>query len=159
MPRPSETQVFFIYRTAFGNVSIASDGAAVTRVALGEQALGGRRKPDELTNRCANQIVEYLAGKRTVFDLPVLYRGTDFQNAVWDAVRNIPYAQTRTNRDVAEAIGKAGSYRMVGAAVRQNPLAIIVPAHRVVPANGRVDASDPHSRAAAALRALEQAHA
>lgn len=156
MPRHPESQVFFTYKMPFGSVTIAADGRSVTRVVLGERDMGPKREPSALTNECASQLVEYLSGKRTVFDLPISHDGSEFQAEVWEAIRRIPYAQTRTNREIAEAIGKPGSYRMVGSAVKQNPLAILIPAHRVVPASGHVDKSDPHALLRAAFRDLER---
>lgn len=159
MPPHAESLVFFTYKMPFGSVTIASNGAHVTGVALGAQDWKGRREPDALTNACANQIVEYLSGKRTVFDLPLHHGGSAFQGEVWEAVCGIPYSQTRTNREIATSLGRPSSYRMVGAAVRQNPLAIVVPTHRVVPASGRASATDARARLEAALRELEQRYA
>ncbi len=156
MPLHAESSVFFTYKMPFGSLTIASDGAHVTQVALGALSLTARHQADALTNQCANQIVEYLSGKRTVFDLPVRMNGSTFQQDVWEAVRNVPYSQTRTNREIAASIGKPGSYRMVGSAVKHNPLAIVVPTHRIVAASGRANASDARSRVEAALRELER---
>lgn len=152
-------RVFYPYRMPFGKVTIASDGRSVTQVALGEVSLEGTREPDALTNECANQLVEYLSGKRAVFDVAISYEGSEFQRRVWDAVRAIPYSHTRTSRELAEAIGRPESYRMVGAALRQNPLVILIPCHRVVAANGHVDKKDTHARLKAAFRELEQKYA
>lgn len=159
MTHDAERHVFYTYRMPFGKVTIASDGTSITRVVLGEEPLGGSFAPDALTNGCANQLVEYLSGKRAVFDVPISYAGTDFQRRVWDAVRAIPYSHTRTSRELAEAIGRPGSYRMVGAAVRQNPLVILIPAHRVVASSGHVNKSDAHAKLRAAFRELEQKYA
>lgn len=154
-----ENRVFFTYRMPFGKITVASDGSSIVRVALGQARFEGRMESTALTNDCANQLVEYLAGKRTVFDVPISYDGTDFQNKVWDAICEIPYSYTRTSKELAESIGLPGSYRMVGAAVRQNPLVVLVPAHRVVPAGGRIDKGDEHARLRAAFRDLERKHA
>ncbi len=159
MTHDAERHVFYTYRMPFGKVTIASDGTSITRVVLGEEPLGGSFAPDALTNGCANQLVEYLSGKRAVFDVPISYAGTDFQRRVWDAVRAIPYSHTRTSRELAEAIGRPGSYRMVGTAVRQNPLVILIPAHRVVTSSGHVNKSDAHAKLRAAFRELEQKYA
>ena len=81
--------------------------------------------------------MEYLAGKRTAFTVAYAPAGTDFQLRVWQAVANIPYGQTRTTREIAATIGAADAYRAVGAAVRKSPLAILIPAHRIVSATGK----------------------
>lgn len=80
--------------------------------------------------------MEYLAGKRAVFDVALDPRGTAFEQQVWAYVRTIPYGQTRTPRQVAEAIGHAGAWRAVGMAAAKNPLPVFIPTHRVVSASG-----------------------
>jgi methylated-DNA-[protein]-cysteine S-methyltransferase len=82
------------------------------------------------------QVTEYCAGERTEFDIECAARGTDFQRAVWDALRDIPYGETRSYADVARAIGRPQAARGVGAANAANPIGLIVPCHRVIGANG-----------------------
>ncbi len=80
---------------------------------------------------------EYFKGQAP--HLPALdLRGTDFQKRVWRALLEIPWGETRTYGDLAEALGKPGASRAVGAANGQNPVAILVPCHRVVAAGGRL---------------------
>lgn len=146
----SDAPTFYTYPTAFGPVTIGADGNAVTAVVLGDAALPGKRRPSAVTSQCATEIMEYLAGKRTAFTVPCAPTGTPFQRSVWEAVARIPYGQTRTARDIAATLGAPGTYRAVGAAMKKSPLAIVVPAHRVVTATGK-----PASPQAAALLALE----
>jgi methylated-DNA-[protein]-cysteine S-methyltransferase len=82
------------------------------------------------------QLREYFAGERRVFDLPLSPRGTEMQRAVWRALCDIPYGATRSYGQVAAAVGRPTASRAVGAANGQNPIAIIVPCHRVIGANG-----------------------
>jgi len=84
----------------------------------------------------AVQIVEYLEGKRRTFDLALDLRGTAFQQAVWRALVAIAYGETRSYAEVARAIGKPNAVRAVGAANGANPLALVVPCHRVIAADG-----------------------
>ncbi len=128
----------YVYTTVIGPVTIASNGAAITHVAFGARELPGAFAPSELTNRAANQLQEYLAGKRTAFDLPLAPEGTPFQQRVWKALQNIPYGQTRSYADVAAAIGSPRATRAVGGANNRNPIAIVIPCHRVVGANGKL---------------------
>lgn len=86
--------------------------------------------------RLENQLDEYFAGTRTAFDVPLLHPGTDFQLRVWQALRDIPYGQTRNYGDVARKIGKPGAARAVGMANSSNRIAIIIPCHRVIAAGG-----------------------
>ncbi|XP_074839346.1 methylated-DNA--protein-cysteine methyltransferase-like [Carettochelys insculpta] len=79
----------------------------------------------------------YFAAERTALDgLEVRLGGTDFQRSVWTALRRIPWGQTRSYRDLAEMIGKPTAMRAVGLANGQNPIAIVVPCHRVIGADG-----------------------
>lgn len=129
-------QNYFVYKTPAGPVTIASNGSALIGLLIGEHQLNGENKPNEVTNRAANQLQEYFAGKRTTFDVPLALQGTEFQKQVWEALRDIPYGETRSYRDIAEVIGSPKAYRAVGSANNRNPIHIIVPCHRVIGANG-----------------------
>jgi methylated-DNA-[protein]-cysteine S-methyltransferase len=84
----------------------------------------------------SNELSEYFAGHRKKFDFPLDLRGTDFQLACWNALLAIPYGETRSYADIARAIGKATAFRAVGMANNRNPIAIVVPCHRVIAADG-----------------------
>ncbi|MGY1602334.1 methylated-DNA--[protein]-cysteine S-methyltransferase [Geodermatophilus sp. SYSU D00815] len=84
----------------------------------------------------AAQVEEYFAGQREAFDLPLRPRGSDFELAVWRELRRIPYGETRSYGAVAAAVGEPGGAQAVGLACGRNPLAIVVPCHRVVGADG-----------------------
>ena len=79
---------------------------------------------------------DYFAGRLQRFTLPLAPRGTTFQQAVWQALYDIPYGETRSYGDIARAIGKPNAVRAVGAANGRNPLSIIIPCHRVIGQNG-----------------------
>ncbi len=92
-----------------------------------------------LLREAKRQIDEYMTGRRDVFRLPVRPEGgTDFRRAVWRALCDIPYGETRTYADVARAVGRPRAARAVGAACHCNPVAIVVPCHRVVGSSGRL---------------------
>ncbi len=92
-----------------------------------------------LLREAKRQIDEYLTGRRRTFRLPVrLEGGTEFRRAVWQALCDIPYGETRTYADVARAVGRPRAARAVGAACHCNPVAIVVPCHRVVGSGGRL---------------------
>lgn len=82
------------------------------------------------------QLNEYFAGTRTCFDLPLQPEGREFEKRVWQALRRIPYGQTRSYLEIAKAIGSPKACRAVGAANSRNPLPIVVPCHRVIGAGG-----------------------
>lgn len=84
----------------------------------------------------AEQFSAYFAGRLQTFELPLAARGTEFQQQVWLALTQIPYGQTRSYADIADIIGKPRAVRAVGAANGRNPLAIIVPCHRVIGRDG-----------------------
>jgi O-6-methylguanine DNA methyltransferase len=82
------------------------------------------------------ELNEYFAGQRRQFDFPLDLRGTDFQLACWKALLTIPYGETRSYADIARAVGKPNAFRAVGMANNRNPIAIVVPCHRVIAADG-----------------------
>jgi len=82
------------------------------------------------------ELNDYFAGKRREFSLPLDLRGTDFQLACWRALLEIPYGETRSYRDIAQAIGHSHAYRAVGMSNNRNPVAIVVPCHRVIASSG-----------------------
>jgi O-6-methylguanine DNA methyltransferase len=82
------------------------------------------------------ELKEYFAGERREFSLPLDLRGTEFQLACWRALLEIPYGETRSYRDIAEAIGHPRACRAVGMSNNRNPVAIVVPCHRVIAASG-----------------------
>jgi methylated-DNA-[protein]-cysteine S-methyltransferase len=86
--------------------------------------------------RVREQLAAYFAGERKAFDLPLAPEGTAFQCAVWRALGEIPFGETRSYAEIAKGIGKPSASRAVGAANGRNPVAIIVPCHRVVGADG-----------------------
>jgi O-6-methylguanine DNA methyltransferase len=106
---------------------------------LRRNAPGAELKSGFAPNRDAiQQIREYLEGKRSVFDLALDLRGTDFQRRVWRALLGIPYGETRSYVELARAIGAPTAARAVGAANGANPVALVVPCHRVVATGGKL---------------------
>ena len=94
------------------------------------------RRVDYGFQEAAGQLGEYFAGQRRRFTLRMRPEGSDFQRRVWQVVAAIPYGQTRTYGQLAEAVGRPDRIRAVGAANGRNPLAIVVPCHRVVAGDG-----------------------
>ncbi len=84
----------------------------------------------------ARQLAEYFSGRRKVFSLPLSPEGTEYQKNIWAVLRDIPYGETRTYKQVAQAAGRPGSCRAVGTACHRNPIAILIPCHRVIGSNG-----------------------
>ena len=118
-----------------GTIWLEANDGGITRVAF-----AGKAEDDTascaLLDEAARQLREYLDGSRRDFDLPLSLHGTPFQIAVWAALRQIPYGEVRSYGDIARAIGKPGAARAVGMANHRNPIAIIIPCHRVIGADG-----------------------
>ena len=143
---------YFTYATVHGPLTVRATGRGVAEIVFDQVKLQGAFTASELTNTAATQIQEYLAGKRRDFDVPLDISGSAFQQAVWAEVCAVPYGETRTAADIAAAMGKPGSHRSVGTAVRQNPLAPIVPTQRVLAPS----ATSKQVKILRALQALEQ---
>ena len=122
-----------------------------------ERYVPERRCVDEIgPNRAAiEQILEYLASERTHFDVPLDLRGTPFQRAVWDALLEIPYGESRSYADVARAVGRPKAQRAVGSANSANPVSLIVPCHRVIAADGSLGGYGGGQELKARLLAME----
>lgn len=94
--------------------------------------------PGDGCGEVVRQVEEFFAGRRTAFDLPLAPEGTEFQQRVWAALREIPYGETVGYGELADRIGRPGAARAVGRANATNPIAVVVPCHRVVGADGRL---------------------
>jgi O-6-methylguanine DNA methyltransferase len=106
---------------------------------LARSARGARHEQAYAPNRDAiRQVVEYLEGKRSDFDIPLDLRGTPFQRSVWNALLEIPYGVTRSYADVARAVHNPNAVRAVGTANGTNPIPLVVPCHRVIATGGKL---------------------
>lgn len=86
--------------------------------------------------QCCKELDEYFAGKRKDFDVKISFAGTLFQNRVWQELSKIPYGKTISYADLAKATGRPKAYRAAGSANGKNPIAIIIPCHRVIASDG-----------------------
>jgi methylated-DNA-[protein]-cysteine S-methyltransferase len=121
--------------TPIGSLRLVRDEAGLTSVDF----VGGRseaRSTDALLLDAATQLQAYFAGGLERFELPLSPHGTEFQRRVWSAVAAIPYGTTTTYSAIAAELGMPAACRAVGAANGRNPLAIVVPCHRVIGASG-----------------------
>jgi methylated-DNA-[protein]-cysteine S-methyltransferase len=116
----------------------ADDDGAVTGVHLPGRhpKTTGWQRDDALLEPARRQLGEYFAGERTAFDLPLRPAGAPFQRRVWEALQRIPYGETASYGEIAREIGHPGAARAVGAANGRNPIAIVVPCHRVIGSSG-----------------------
>ena len=125
----------YTYETGLGSVTFIEEDGALLAISM-QRSLEGVEKETSLTKEAYTQLSEYLKGKRKTFDLPFKMRGTQFQLQVWNALLDIPYGETRSYKQIAEAIGNPKAVRAVGMANNRNPLLIIVPCHRIIGKNG-----------------------
>lgn len=130
----------FFYPTDIGKIGIEENGAAITKLYFSREdaLLTAVLNETELLKKAGTQLQEYFAGKRKSFDLPLAPEGTPFQPKVWKALLEIPYGETRSYGDIARNIGQEKASRAVGMANNKNPIAIIIPCHRVVGSNGKL---------------------
>lgn len=118
-----------------GLVAILWEDDDPARVPLGPIAA---RHDHPVLVETARQLGEYFAGGRTVFDVPLDFRGTAFQKQVWAQLLAIPFGETRSYGQIAHAVGRPTASRAVGAANGRNPISIIAPCHRVVGSTGKL---------------------
>lgn len=125
-------------KTPIGRIGLVENGSSLTHLFFeGEKGpVGAKENETDLLVRASLQLEEYFNGHRLVFDLPLAPFGTEFQRLVWGELMKIKYGQKKTYGQVAEAIGHALAFRAVGQANNRNPIAIIIPCHRVIGAGG-----------------------
>lgn len=124
-----------IYACPFGFFRIVEDEGKVIVIDVVKEK-EGEASPSAVTDEAAQELTEYLSGRRKVFTIPYEFRGTPFQLQVWRELAKVPYGTTTTYKKLAEAIGRPGAYHAVGGAVGKNPLSILIPCHRVIGTNG-----------------------
>ncbi|WP_055563418.1 methylated-DNA--[protein]-cysteine S-methyltransferase [Streptomyces atriruber] len=125
----------------YGPLTLVATDGVLSGLYMTEQ----RHRPPEETfgdrdpapfGEVISQLDAYFAGELTEFDVPLRLDGTPFQRTVWHGLQQIPYGETRTYGELAEALGKPNASRAVGLANGKNPIGVIVPCHRVIGANG-----------------------
>jgi methylated-DNA-[protein]-cysteine S-methyltransferase len=99
-------------------------------------APGERNDANQWMDQAVREFRAYFAGKLRVFQVPLDMEGTEFQLSVWNALTRIPFGETRSYAQIAQTVGRPNAVRAVGAANGANPVAIIVPCHRVIGSNG-----------------------
>lgn len=125
------------YQTIIGNIEITEEAGYIIGVNFNRES-NIVDKETELIKETNKQINEYLEGKRKIFDVPIKMQGTEFQKSAWKELTKIPYGETRNYKQIAEGIGNPKASRAVGMANHNNPIAIIVPCHRVIGSNNKL---------------------
>lgn len=115
-------------------------------------------KSNAVSELAAQQLIDYFAGKRKKFDLPLAPKGTEFQQQVWRQLKQVKYGDTASYIDIATAINKPKASRAVGAANGKNPISIVIPCHRIVGSNGTLTGYAGGLDRKSFLLSLEQSH-
>lgn len=120
----------------FGSIWLDADEAGLTTVSFYDIH---NHITNRFTMQAASELEEYFSGNRTVFTVPLsIQRGTVFQQNVWSALKTIPFGETRSYLEIAQAIHSPKAVRAIGQANSKNPLPIIIPCHRVIGKNGKL---------------------
>jgi methylated-DNA-[protein]-cysteine S-methyltransferase len=121
-----------------GYLHLFSDGKNITRIDFADEELKEQRSC-ELLETAKNQLHEYFANTRQTFNLPLLPSGTEFQKKIWDILLQIEFSETKSYEWVSLQHGNKKAIRAVGQAIGKNPIAIIIPCHRVIRETGAVE--------------------
>jgi methylated-DNA-[protein]-cysteine S-methyltransferase len=131
-----------IIDSPIGALTLAGDGPVLKHLRMVDQTYEPDRADWTLDDRAfpdaVEQLAAYFAGELQQFELRLEFEGTPFQRNVWNALRTIPYGETRSYGEIAQQIGNPTAFRAVGLANGHNPIAVVVPCHRVIGANGNL---------------------
>lgn len=120
----------------FGFIWLDADNEGLTAISFFEII---EHRTNSYTEQAAIELTEYFSGKRTSFTVPLSFHsGTTFQRKVWEALYQIPYGETRSYLDIAQAVDSPKAVRAIGQANSKNPIPIIIPCHRVIGKNGKL---------------------
>lgn len=124
----------YSYDTIIGKIFIAEKNGFIAQVSFKE--ISAEKKETALIKKTYLELAEYFNGKRQIFNVPLSPEGTPFQKKVWEELKKIPYGQTATYKEIAKGIDNEKACRAVGMANNKNPIAVIIPCHRVIGSNG-----------------------
>lgn len=124
-------------KSQFGFLILRSNGESLTEVSFADDELQEQKQCEVLEN-CSNQLQRYFSGELMNFDLPLAPDGTEFQQRVWAELQKIPFGETITYMDLAVRLGDPKCIRAAGTANGKNPIAIIIPCHRVIGAGNKL---------------------
>jgi methylated-DNA-[protein]-cysteine S-methyltransferase len=125
------------YQSPLGNLILRSDGTAIEEVLFAESE-NQEQKSCDILEKCKAQLMNYFAGTTESFDLELQPKGTPFQQKVWKELLQIPYGETITYFELSKRLGDTKAIRAVGTANGRNPIAIIIPCHRVIGAGNKL---------------------
>jgi methylated-DNA-[protein]-cysteine S-methyltransferase len=149
---------YAVMDSPMGLLTVAATEKGVASIHFGNSVPEGAAADPSVSHETVEQLTEYFQGKRTHFDLQLDVEGTPFQKAVWSELLRIPYGETRTYGDIAKAIGRPGAARAVGMANHDNPIAVVIPCHRVVGRDGSLTGYAGGLHLKAQLLSIERRH-
>lgn len=131
---------YLTWETPIGSLTAIQEGEGLGALCQTHRMdlSGLEERETPLLEAVQQQMMEYFSGKRKVFDLPLSLKGTPFQKEVWNALRQIPFGETRSYKELAQMVGNPKACRAVGMANHNNPIMIVVPCHRVVGSDGKL---------------------
>ncbi len=125
------------FQSPIGFLILKSDGQSIHEISFSEKDTLDQNAC-EVLDRCNAQLANYFSGKKAVFDVPLRPEGTEFQERVWTELLQIPYGETITYQELAFRLGDPKAVRAVGTANGRNPIAILIPCHRVIGAGNKL---------------------
>lgn len=135
-----EVKNVFYYDTDIGRIGIAERKNKITDLFFKNRDFRCdiRELETGLIKKTISEVKEYLIGARNSFDIPINPSGPKFYLSVWAGIMDIPYGETRSYKQIANKVGNPRAFRAVGMALNRNPIAIIIPCHRVIGAGGKI---------------------
>jgi methylated-DNA-[protein]-cysteine S-methyltransferase len=149
---------YAVMDSPMGPLTVASTEKGIASIHFGNIVPDGAVADSSANHESVEQLTEYFQGKRTRFDLQLDVEGTPFQKAVWGELLRIPYGETRTYGEIAKAIGRPGAARAVGMANHDNPIAVVIPCHRVIGRDGSLTGYAGGVHLKARLLSIERRH-
>lgn len=130
---------YIVYRCELGDLTVLLNNGAIKKVEFGQKIENIEMNDDPVIGiEIMTELDNYFSGLIKNLNLPISPDGTEFQNDVWQKLREIPYGETKTYLQIAKELGKPNSARAVGGACNRNPVPIIIPCHRVVGSDGKL---------------------
>lgn len=127
------------YKSPLGLLQIRGNEKGVNSLEfVDEEPINYKEKPNSILTQCVTELDEYFLGIRKTFSVPLLLTGTSFQIKVWNELLKIPFGVTRSYKEIAIQIGNEKASRAVGLANNKNPIAIIIPCHRIIGTNKKL---------------------
>lgn len=149
---------YAVMETPMGPLTVASTEKGIASIQFGDALPRGVVADVSANHETIEQLSEYFEGKRTCFEIPLDVEGTPFQKAVWNELQRIPYGETRSYGEIAKAVGRPGAARAVGMANHENPVAVVIPCHRVVGRDGSLTGYAGGLHLKAQLLSIERRH-